>query len=68
MTDLDSIYTSIRTDLIAEVSRGRTIINLPDGREVPVLHLDHPEMENVIKLKVPLIADLSEGKNWYEVK
>lgn len=26
------------------------------------------EMENVIKLKVPLLAELSEGKNWYEAK
>jgi len=25
-------------------------------------------MENAIKLKVPLIADLSETKNWYEAK
>jgi len=25
-------------------------------------------MENAIKLKVPLIADLSEAKNWYEAK
>ncbi len=25
-------------------------------------------MENVIKLKVPLIAELSEGCNWYELK
>lgn len=25
-------------------------------------------MENVIKLKVPLKADLSEGENWYELK
>ena len=26
------------------------------------------EMENVIKLKVPLIAELSGGNNWYEAK
>ena len=26
------------------------------------------EMENVIKLKVPLIAELSSGNNWYEAK
>jgi len=26
------------------------------------------EMENVIKLKVPLLAELSEGKNWFEAK
>lgn len=26
------------------------------------------EMENVIKLKVPLVAELSEGSNWYETK
>ena len=26
------------------------------------------EMENVIKLKVPLLAELSSGNNWYEAK
>lgn len=26
------------------------------------------EMENVIKLKVPLVAELSSGNNWYEAK
>ena len=26
------------------------------------------EMENVIKLKVPLVAELSSGSNWYEAK
>jgi len=26
------------------------------------------EMENVIKLKVPLVAELSDGSNWYEAK
>ena len=69
MTNLNSIYASIRTDLIAEVSRGRTIINLPDGREVPVLHLDHPEMENVIKSinmqrKAMLVGPAGTGKTY----
>ncbi len=26
------------------------------------------EMENVIKLKVPLVAEISKGNNWYEAK
>ena len=26
------------------------------------------EMENVIKLSVPLIVDLNVGSNWYEAK
>ena len=26
------------------------------------------EMENVIKLKVPLVAEVSEGYSWYEAK
>ncbi len=26
------------------------------------------QMENAIKLKVPLIADVSEADNWYECK
>ena len=25
-------------------------------------------MENVIKLKVPLVVDISEGDNWYSAK
>ena len=26
------------------------------------------EMENVMKLKVPLIAEISEARNWYDCK
>lgn len=44
------------------------LIETPKGEQEKVEKILKEEMENVIELKVPLLAELSSGNNWYEVK
>ncbi len=44
------------------------MIETPESEKEEVKQIMKKEMESAIKLKVPLIADISEAKNWYECK
>ena len=44
------------------------MIEAPEREKEEVKQIMKQEMESAIKLKVPLIADISEAKNWYECK
>lgn len=44
------------------------MIEAPIEEEEQVKEIIKSEMENAVKLKVPLIADVSEAYNWYECK
>ena len=44
------------------------MIEAPESEKEEVKQIMKQEMESAIKLKVPLIADISEAKNWYDCK
>lgn len=44
------------------------VIEAAAGEEETVKEILRSEMENVVKLSVPLTVDISEGKNWAEAK
>ena len=58
---------NMKSKLILQVRDELLIETYPEEAE-DVRSILKEEMENVIKLKVPLIAELSEGSNWYEAK
>ena len=57
----------MKSKLILQVHDELLIETYPDEVE-KVKNILKNEMENVIKLRVPLVAEISEGKNWYEAK
>ena len=57
----------MKSKLILQVHDELLVETYPDEIE-EVKNILKKEMESVIKLKVPLIAELSEGKNWFEAK
>ena len=58
---------NMKSKLILQVHDELLVETYPEEIE-EVKTILKKEMENVIKLKVPLIAELSEGKNWFEAK
>ena len=44
------------------------IIEAPVNESEQVQKILRTEMENVVKLKVPLIVDMEVGKSWYDAK
>ena len=44
------------------------VFDIYEGERDKVLSIVKDKMENVIKLKVPIIISASYGKNWYEAK
>lgn len=58
---------NLKSKLILQV-HDELLIETEKNEEEKVKKILINEMENVIKLKVPLKADLSEGKNWLEAK
>ena len=58
---------NMKSKLILQVHDELLIETHPEEIE-QVKDILKKEMENVIKLKVPLIAELSEGNNWFEAK
>ena len=58
---------NMKSKLILQVHDELLIETYPDEEE-KVKKILKNEMENVIKLRVPLVAEISEGKNWYEAK
>jgi len=58
---------NLKSKLIVQVHDELLVETVPEEIEI-VSNILKNEMENVIKLKVPLKADLNQGKNWYEAK
>jgi len=58
---------NLKSKLILQVHDELLIETVPEEKET-ISSILKNEMENVINLKVPLKADLNEGKNWYEAK
>lgn len=58
---------NMKSKLILQVHDELLIETYPEEIE-KVKEILKKEMEKVIKLKVPLLAELSEGKNWFEAK
>ena len=58
---------NMKSKLILQVHDELLIETFPDEIENVKKILKY-EMENVIKLSVPLKVDINEGKNWYEAK
>ena len=58
---------NMKSKLILQV-HDELLIETEENEIEQVKSILKEEMENVIKLKVPLLAELSEGKNWDEAK
>ena len=58
---------NLKSKLIVQV-HDELVFEVEKGEEDILQKIVKEEMENAIKLNVPLIADDSFGKNWYEVK
>ncbi len=57
----------LKSKLIVQVHDELLIETILDEKET-VKDILKTEMENVIKLKVPLLAEIEEGYNWFEAK
>jgi len=57
----------LKSRLILQVHDELIIDTHPDEVEI-VKELLKSIMENIIKLKVPLVVDIGQGKNWYDAK
>ena len=44
------------------------MIEAPEGEKEEVKDIMKKEMESAIQLKIPLVAEISEAKNWYDCK
>ena len=58
---------NLKSKLIVQVHDEILVETLENEKE-QVKQIVKEEMENVIKLKVPLLAEVEEGDNWYEAK
>ena len=58
---------NLKSKLIVQV-HDELLIETSSDEEQIVKGILKTEMENVIKLDVPLLAELSQGSNWYEAK
>ena len=58
---------NLKSKIILQVHDELLIEVIPEEKE-EVKQILKQEMENVIKLKVPLLAEVEEGYNWYEAK
>ena len=55
----------LKTKMLLQV-HDELLFEVPENERETVMHLVKDTMENVVKLSVPLIVDISEGKNWEE--
>ena len=44
------------------------MIEAPENEKEEVKEIMKKEMESAIQLKIPLVAEISEAKNWYDCK
>ena len=47
-TTVQSVLANIKGDLIAEIAKGRTQINIGENHSFTVTHQDHPQFETII--------------------
>jgi DNA polymerase I len=65
MIQLQGQLNSFKGYMVLQI-HDELILELPDD-EIPALtSLVRSTMENVMKLKIPLVVDISIGKNWGE--
>ena len=57
----------LESKLILQV-HDELILNVKENEEEKVRALVKEEMENAVKLKVPMEVDINEGSTWYEAK
>ena len=57
----------LRSKMLVQV-HDELVFEVEEGEEDTLRELVKRNMENAVKLDVPLIVDDSFGKNWYEVK
>lgn len=57
----------LRTKLILQV-HDELVLDAPESEREQAAHILQYEMENAVKLNVPLKVDVHCGKNWYEAK
>lgn len=57
----------LQSKLILQV-HDELILNVKENEEEKVRALVKEEMENAVKLKVPMEVDINEGSTWYEAK
>ncbi len=58
---------NLKSRLILQV-HDELIVEAPENESVQVERILSEEMENAVKLSVPLTADAKSGKTWYEAK
>lgn len=58
---------SLKSKLILQIHDELIVDTFPDEVEI-VKELLKTIMENVIELKVPLVVEIGQGKNWYDAK
>ena len=58
---------NLKSKLIVQV-HDEILVETLESEKEQVKQIVKEEMENVIKLKVPLLAEVEEGYNWYEAK
>ena len=58
---------NLKSKLIVQV-HDEILVETLESEKEQVKQIVKEEMENVIKLKVPLLAEVEEGDNWYEAK
>jgi DNA polymerase-1 len=57
----------LRTRMVLQV-HDELLFEVPEDETEPITKLVKQEMENVIQLSVPIVADLSFGHNWRDMK
>lgn len=58
---------NLKSKIIVQV-HDEILVETIESEKEEVKQIVKEEMENVIKLKVPLLAEVEEGYNWYEAK
>lgn len=66
---VQGVLSDIKNDLIAELNRGRSIINISESRSFSVSHEDHPQFESIIEdllsyKKTMLVGKAGTGKTY----
>jgi len=65
MIQLQKQLTTYEGNMILQI-HDELILELPDEEIAPLTPLVKTTMENVMQLKIPLVVDISIGKNWGE--
>ena len=58
---------NVKSKIVLQV-HDEMMIEAPTEEIEEIKNIIKEKMENAIKLKVPLIAEVSEAENWYECK